>query len=102
MPELTPGSRWASQVCTTEVIVVRAPDGDVDLECGASPVVAAGGSGPDGSPDAGAADGSLLGKRYVDGDDTLELLCTKPGDGSLGVGGTLLGLKEAKPLPASD
>ncbi|MAG51577.1 MAG: hypothetical protein QF796_06060 [Acidimicrobiales bacterium] len=102
MPELTPGSRWASQVCTTEVIIVRAPDGDVDLECGGSPVVPVGEGGPNGPPDAEAAGGSLLGKRYVDGDDTLELLCTKPGDGSLGAGGTLLDLKDAKPLPASD
>ena len=35
-------------------------------------------------------------------DETLEILCTKAGDGSLGVDGELLSLKEAKPLPASD
>jgi hypothetical protein len=102
MAELTPGSRWASQVCTTEVIVVRAPGGGIDLECGGSPMAAPGEGDPNGSPDPAAADGSQLGKRYVNDDDTLEILCTKPGDGSLGVGGTLLGLKEAKPLPASD
>ena len=102
MAELTPGSRWASQVCTTEVIVVRSPGDDVDLECGGSTMVPPGGGGPNGSPDATASEGSQLGKRYVDDDDTLEILCTKPGEGSLGVGGMLLGLKEAKPLPASD
>jgi hypothetical protein len=32
----------------------------------------------------------------------LELLCTKPGKGSLADGGQPLALKEAKPLPASD
>ena len=32
----------------------------------------------------------LLGKRYVNVDETLEILCTKAGDGSLGVGGELL------------
>ena len=35
-------------------------------------------------------------------DETLEILCTKAGEGSLGIGATLLSLKEAKPLPASD
>ena len=32
----------------------------------------------------------------------LELLCTKPGEGSLAAGGAPLTLKEAKPLPSSD
>jgi hypothetical protein len=43
-----------------------------------------------------------MGKRYVDPDETVEVLCTKPGAGSLGIGDALLDLKEAKPLPASD
>ena len=43
-----------------------------------------------------------MGKRYVNPEETLELLCTKPGTGSLGVGDTLLEIKESKPLPASD
>ena len=43
-----------------------------------------------------------MGKRYVDADDTIELLCTKPGEGSLGLGDALLTIKESKPLPASD
>jgi len=46
--------------------------------------------------------GTLLGKRYADGDTGLELLCTKAGEGSLSLGGTPLALKEAKPLPSSD
>ena len=41
-------------------------------------------------------------KRSVDPDETVEVLCTKPGAGSLGSGDALLDLKEAKPLPASD
>ena len=52
------------------------------------------------SPD--AAKGTALGKRYVNASGDVELLCTKPGEGSLGVGGALLTLKEAKPLPSSD
>ncbi|MBQ91210.1 MAG: hypothetical protein CL441_07305 [Acidimicrobiaceae bacterium] len=102
MAELSAGSRWASQVCATEVIVVKAPPGDTALECGGSPMLPPGDAESGGTPDASAAEGTQLGKRYVDADETLELLCTKPGDGSLGVGGTPLVLKEAKPLPASD
>jgi hypothetical protein len=44
----------------------------------------------------------VLGKRYVDESDTLELLCTKPGEGELAVDGLPLRLKSAKPLPSSD
>jgi hypothetical protein len=49
-----------------------------------------------------AAKGTALGKRYVSEAGDLELLCTKPGEGSLGLGDALLTLKEAKPLPSSD
>lgn len=55
-----------------------------------------------GEVSAEAAGGTALGKRYVNEDESLEVLCTKPGDGSLALSGTPLGLKEAKPLPASD
>jgi hypothetical protein len=88
-------------VCTTEVIVVSASGGDIDITCGGVAMAAA---APDvlGTPVAGLTDGSLLGKRYCDDEGTIEVLCTKPGDGTLGIGQTPLGLKEAKPLPASD
>ena len=103
MPELKAGSRLKSTVCNTEVIVVKAPTGDVAVTCGGAPMVLAGEDVAEkGKPAADAADGTALGKRYVNGDETLEILCTKAGDGSLGVGGELLVLKEAKPLPASD
>ena len=52
--------------------------------------------------DASAAEGTKLGKRYVSDAGDLELLCTKAGDGSLGLEGVLLKLKEAKKLPSSD
>jgi hypothetical protein len=101
MAALTPGSRWASRVCTTEVIVVKGPGTDVDLTCGGAAMVAPGGA-PTGAPDPAAADGTQLGKRYVDADETVEMLCTKPGDGSLAIGGSALDIKATKPLPASD
>lgn len=103
MPELKAGARLKSSVCTTEVIVVKTPGGDVDLTCGGAPMALANEAGaPDGAPAAGKDAGTALGKRYVNADESLEILCTKAGAGSLGVGDELLSLKEAKPLPASD
>lgn len=83
--------------------MIAAPDGDVELTCGGAPMVPVGTDPVAGaalSPD--AAKGTQLGKRYVNEAKDLELLCTKPGEGSLGIGATLLALKEAKPLPSSD
>lgn len=103
--ELTPGTKLASTVCATEVIVVRPPSAAVEIECGGSAMVAAD-EAPDegarGEVDAAHAEPTLLGKRYVHEDSGLELLCTKPGAGGLSVGGVALPLKEAKPLPSSD
>jgi hypothetical protein len=55
-----------------------------------------------GALDPGHAEGTMLGKRYVHEATGLELLCTRPGEGSLAGGGVALPLKEAKPLPSSD
>jgi hypothetical protein len=101
MAELKPGGRLASAVCTTEVIVVKAPVGEVDVCCGGAAMIEPGGD-TGGDVDPAAAEGTLLGKRYVNEDESLELLCTKAGDGSIAVSEALLVLKEAKPLPASD
>ena len=102
MAQLKPGTRWTSSVCDTEVIVVKGPPDEVELTCGGVTMVAAGAEPVAGGLDDGASGGTLLGKRYVDDDDTMEVLCTKPGTGSLDADGTSLQLKEAKPLPASD
>jgi hypothetical protein len=48
------------------------------------------------------ADGTKIGKRYVDAAGTIELLCVKAGQGSLSIAGQALKVKDAKPLPASD
>ena len=103
--DLTPGMKLASTVCATEVIIVRPPSEALDVECGGAPMVAADAApdeGARGTVDATHAEGTMLGKRYVHEDSGLELLCTKPGEGSLAVGGVALPLKEAKPLPSSD
>ena len=99
--ELRPGLKLSSAVCSTEVIIV-AGSGDVDLTCGGVAMLAPGAEAGDAAAADGLTGGSLLGKRYCDEAGTLEVLCTKPGDGTLGIGQTALGLKEAKPLPASD
>jgi hypothetical protein len=92
-----------SAVCTTQVMVVAAPDGEVEITCGGVPMVDVAATPPEGaeiSPD--AKEGTKLGKRYVNETGDLELLCTKPGEGSIAVAGVPLKLKEAKPLPSSD
>ena len=101
--ELRAGSRLKSAVCDTEVIAVKAPAEDLDIRCGGVPMTDPTNSeGESGTPLEGADGGTLMGKRYVNPEETLELLCTKPGTGSLGVGDALLEIKESKPLPASD
>lgn len=99
---VTSGTRLRSQVCDTEVIVVRPADSLDDLRAGGAPMVplgtdAAGGVGLD----AAFAEGNVLGKRYVD-ESGAEILVTKPGAGTLSIGTTPLTLKGAAPLPASD
>jgi hypothetical protein len=101
--DLKPGSRWASQVCSTEVVVVRSSTKPVSLECGGHPMAPVGeGGAADLTLDQAFADGSLIGKRFADPDSGLELLVTKAGEGSLAVDGISIPLKEAKPLPSSD
>ena len=103
MAELKAGTRLKSAVCATEIMVITAPAGSLDLGCGGAPMIGMDESTPEGAtPDASASAGTALGKRYTNEPGDLELLCTKPGDGSLTLGGEALVLKEAKPLPSSD
>jgi hypothetical protein len=101
--DLKPGSRWASQVCDTEVIVVRAPTSAVSLECGGHAMAPVGEDGAAGlTLDPAFAEGSLIGKRFAEAESGLELLVTKAGAGTLAADGVAIPLKEAKPLPSSD
>ncbi len=102
MAELKAGTRMRSAVCTTEVMVIAAPGDDIELTCGGAAMIGITEDPAGGDVDSGHADGTLLGKRYVNEAGDLELLCTKPGDGSLASGGAALVLKEAKALPSSD
>lgn len=94
------GTRLQSQVCETQVIVVRSADSLDDLRCGGAPMVELGADRA-GDLDPAFAEGNLMGKRYVD-DGGAEVLVTKAGAGTLSIGATPLSRKEAKPLPASD
>ncbi|MGC9496390.1 hypothetical protein [Streptomyces sp. WG7] len=100
-PTPRPGDQLASATGTTRVIVIRAPQqADGPIECGGSPMVPAA-QAPAPAP-AGDAPGTLIGKRYVDAADTLELLCTASGSGPLTYAGQPLTIKAPKALPASD
>jgi hypothetical protein len=69
---------------TTEVVVVNAPGGDVDLRCGGHPMVAVGVDTPAAlAVESGCDEGTQLGKRYADDTVGIEVLCTKAGPGSL-------------------
>jgi hypothetical protein len=96
---MKPGSKLKSAVCDTEVMVIRAADGE--LACGGAPMVDEA-PADKGTPDPAFAEGTAMGKRYVDADGTVELLCVKAGQGSLSLNGAALTTKEAKSLPSSD
>lgn len=103
MPQIKPGTRLRSAVCDTEVMAVAAPAEEVEVTCGGAPMLAQGAEPPgDARLDPDAAGGTQLGKRYVNEKGDLELLCTKPGQGSLAANGQPLTVKGAKPLPSSD
>lgn len=96
------GTRLQSQVCDTQVIVVRAADSLDDLRAGGVPMVPIDSEkASDVALDPAFSDGNAMGKRYVD-ETGAEVLVTKAGAGTLSVGTAVLALKEAKPLPASD
>jgi hypothetical protein len=99
--DLKPGTRLRSAVCATEVVVVRKPAKEVELRCGGAPMLPPGSDGG-GQVDATHGNGTQMGKRYADADSGIEVLCTKPGDGSLSLGDTPLLQKDAKALPSSD
>jgi hypothetical protein len=105
-PALRPGDQLASTACTTRVAVIRAPaQGRPLIACGGEPMVPASSARPpasSGPSSNGTAAATLIGKRYVDAAETVELLCTSSGAGVLSCDGAPMTVKAAKPLPASD
>ena len=100
MPALKPGLRLKSAVCDGEAMVVKAID--VELTCGGVPMLAADEAASGGEADPEHMYKCLIGKRYVNADETLEVLCVKSGEGSFGYDGQMLMGKETKQLPSSD
>lgn len=100
---LRPGDQLASTVCGTRVVVIRASGPAVPvISCGGSPMVPAAGMPAPTAPSGEDACSTLIGKRYVDASESVELLCTNSGVGALTCDGTPMTIKAAKPLPASD
>ena len=95
---MKPGTRLKSLACDAEVVVIRAGGGTI--QCGGAPMQEGGGEAV--ALDSACAGGTIMGKRYIDEGGSTELLCVKPGKGSLAVDGVALSVKDAKPLPASD
>jgi hypothetical protein len=97
-----PGLRLRSAVCGAEVIIVRTAEAELDLRCGGEPMLPFDATAPGGTTAlaSGLDQGILLGKRY--GADDLEILCTKPGKGTLSIGDEPLPVLEPKKLPSSD
>lgn len=104
MKTLKPGLRLKSAVCATEIMVIRAPSLDAVLACGGTEMLGMAEAAPLGGAllSANHAAGTLVGKRYVDALDRVEVLCTRGGDGSLSLDGVAMPVKQAKALPSSD
>ena len=99
--ELKPGLRLKSAVCDGEAMIVKAID--VMLTCGGAPMLPVDETaGNNVEPDPEHMYKCLIGKRYVNQDGTLEVLCVKSGEGSFGYDGQMLMGKETKKLPSSD
>jgi hypothetical protein len=99
---LKAGTRAKCAVCDTEVMVVRTVAAEVLLSCGGAEMIAMDGAKTPGSHAAPGSQFALVGKRYVNAADAVELLCTKGGKGELAVDGESLSVKQAKALPSSD
>ena len=100
---LKAGARVFGAACTTEAVVVKAPAEPVDLRIGGHPALLAAADRTPGLEVLTAAESKpAMGKRYVDADGSLEVLCTKAGAGAIAVGDAVLVQKDAKALPASD
>ncbi|HJN53399.1 MAG: hypothetical protein QGI68_13695 [Pseudomonadales bacterium] len=101
MSQVKPGMRLKSAVCTGQAMVVKAIQ--VTITCGGVPMLGMDEQLDDNSQaDPEHMYKCLMGKRYINKEETLELLCVKTGEGSFGIDGQMLIGKESKKLPSSD
>ena len=96
------GQQLVSAVDSTAVIIIKAPATECTVTCGGVAMAVAGQAVTAAKPDPSLMGGTQIGKRYVDDADTIQLLCTKAGQGTLALDGSPLRIAAAKPLPASD
>ena len=97
------GTKLKSAVCDTEVMVIKVPAGECQLSCGGHPMIAlATVRDPATALSAAQENACLVGKRYTDAEEKIEVLCTKGGKGSIAANGQALSVKQAKALPSSD
>ena len=97
--QLKAGTRLYSSACDTDVMVIKG-SGDVNLTCGGAEMAVVRGATVD--LDSAFSEGTAMGKRYQNEDGSIELLCVKPGKGTLAIDGVPLEVKAAKALPSSD
>lgn len=102
MKLLRAGTRAKCAVCETQIVVLRAMAAEVELTCGGVEMVGTDNPKTSQAHAAAAGPAPQIGKRYGNGADTVEILCTKSGTGALAVSGEVLVLKQAKALPSSD
>ena len=79
MAVLKAGSRLKSAVCSSELMVVVAPEGDVNLTCGGAPVIELGADGA-GEIDADHKGGTQMGKRYTNEAGDIEVEADQLGE----------------------
>jgi hypothetical protein len=80
--QLTSGLRLRSQVCPTEVIIVK--PATAVLTCGGHPMIPLSDTPTAGiTADPELSNGNQLGKRYTDAAGALEVLVTKSGTGTI-------------------
>jgi hypothetical protein len=101
--KLKPGQRLKSAVSEAQIMVIKAPTGEIRIQCAGVDLLelAAEASGALGS--GSSTEGVLqIGKRYANQAGTLELLCTKGGAGLLSADEEILQPRQSKQLPSSD
>jgi hypothetical protein len=102
MLDIKPGDRLRGIGCTTEVVVIKAARPEVEIQCGGAPMVSLSDTNSGEATAATRGEQILVGKRYIDDEVGLELLCTKAGCGPLSIEDRTLTVKTARALPASD
>jgi hypothetical protein len=103
MNMLKAGTRMKSAVCDAEIMVIKVSAGECQLSCGGHPMIAMAATRDATAALSVAQDNAcLVGKRYIDAEDKIEVLCTKGGKGAITANGQGLTVKQAKALPSSD